>query len=244
MRLALLSDIHGNETALRAVLEDLSKKNASHVAVLGDISYRGPKPKECLDLIRETHGKVIKGNADEWLVRGIKEGEVPQAVYALMQREQAWSYGKMTDEDLRYLNNLPTELEIPLTNRIQLFATHAFPDDLFKVVPEHAENDAFQPYFDHNPRAGFYAYGHIHIPHMRSFSGKTILNTGSIGLPFDGDPSASYVMLERSNDRISPAFYRVAYDIEKAIFDLKDTGYPADALPLLESIYRTGKKPS
>ncbi|ADH99588.1 metallophosphoesterase family protein [Salisediminibacterium selenitireducens] len=243
MRLALLSDIHGNEAALRAVLEDLSRKNASHVAVLGDISYRGPKPKECLDLIRELHGKVIKGNADEWLIRGIREGELPQQAFAIMQREQAWSYGKMTDEGLHYLNQLPTELEIPLTNRIQLYATHAFPDDLFKVIPEHAENSAFDAFFEHNPRAMYYAYGHIHIPHMRNITGNTLLNTGSIGLPFDGNPDASYVMLERTNDSISTSFHRVAYDIEKAVFDLKDTDYPEDAAPLLESIYRTGKKP-
>lgn len=243
MKLALLSDIHGNETALRAVLEDLSAKNASHIAVLGDISFRGPKPKECLDLIRELHGKVIKGNADEWLVRGIQRGEVPDQAFDTMKKEQAWAYSRMTDEGLSYLNELPEEIEVPLTNKTQIYMTHAAPGDLFKVIPEYSSNKAFDTFFEANPRAEFYAYGHIHIPHMRQIEGKNILNTGSIGLPFDGQSKASYVMLERMDESISINFHRVPYDIDKAVFDLKDTNYPDEGRKIVESIYRHAKKP-
>lgn len=243
MKLALLSDIHGNETALRAVLDDLSAKNASHVAVLGDISFRGPKPKECLDLVRELHGKVIKGNADEWLTRGINKGEVPDQALEIMKKEQAWAYSRMSEESLQYLHELPEEMELPLTNRIQLYITHAEPGNLFSIIPEDAPNKAFNSFFDANPRADFYAYGHIHMPHLRQFQGKSILNTGSIGLPFDGLAKSSYVMLERTNDTISTTFHRVAYDVEKAVFDIHHTDYPAEAKNIVETIYRNAKKP-
>ncbi|AOM82852.1 metallophosphoesterase family protein [Salisediminibacterium beveridgei] len=243
MKLALISDIHGNETALRAVLDDLSAKNASHVAVLGDISFRGPKPKECLDLVRELHGKVIKGNADEWLTRGIKKGEVPDQALEIMKKEQAWAHSRMTEESLRHLQELPEELELPLTNRIQLYITHAVPGNLFNVIPEDAPNKTFNSFFEANPRADFYAYGHIHIPHLRQFQGKSILNTGSVGLPFDGQAKASYVMLERMNDTISTTFHRVPYDVEKAVFDMTNSDYPSEGKEIVEAVYRNAKKP-
>ncbi len=77
MKLAFISDIHGNAIALDAVLQDISAKNADKVFVLGDICYRGPEPKRALDLVRSLNCEVIKGNADEWVIRGVREGEVP-----------------------------------------------------------------------------------------------------------------------------------------------------------------------
>ena len=71
MKIAFVSDIHGNATALEAVLADIEKKKADKVVVMGDISYRGPEPKKSLDLVRNLNTAVIKGNADEWLHRGV-----------------------------------------------------------------------------------------------------------------------------------------------------------------------------
>ncbi|MCE7792119.1 metallophosphatase family protein [Salipaludibacillus sp. CUR1] len=243
MKLALISDIHGNEQAFKAVLEDISAIGATHVAVLGDISFRGPKPKQCLDLVRDLDGKVIKGNADEWIVRGVNKGEVPDKALQMMQEEQAWAKEQMTQDDLTYLNELPETVEIPLSNQCQLFACHATPDSLFDIISNEADNKEFSIFTQTNERADYYAYGHIHLPFLRSFESKKIINTGSVGLPFDGDARASYVLFDRSLKDIQVQFRRVSYDVEKACFDLDECGYPEPARQLIKNIYRNAVKP-
>ena len=77
LKLAFISDIHGNAVALDAVLKDMKEKNVEKVFVLGDLCYRGTEPKRSLELVKSLNCDVIKGNADEWVVRGVREGEVP-----------------------------------------------------------------------------------------------------------------------------------------------------------------------
>ncbi|PYZ94562.1 YfcE family phosphodiesterase [Salipaludibacillus keqinensis] len=243
MKLAMISDIHGNEQALQAVLEDISNINASHIAVLGDLSYRGAKPKQCLDIIRGLDAKVIKGNADEWIVRGVREGEVPSKALSMMQAEQGWAKGKLTEDDLLYLDQLPKTLEIPLSNQKQIFACHATPTSMFDVISDQASNDDYQTYVQANERADYYVYGHIHLPFMRSFSGKKVINTGSVGLPFDGDPRASYVVFDRSQKDAQVQFRRVQYDIERACHDLDAEEYPEPARNIVKEIYQSAMKP-
>ncbi|WP_280768171.1 metallophosphoesterase family protein [Salipaludibacillus daqingensis] len=243
MKLAILSDIHGNEQAFKAVLEDISKNNVTHVAILGDISFRGAKPKQCLDLVRQMNAKVIKGNADEWIVRGVRSGEVPEKALSMMQAEQAWAKAKLSDDDLLYLNSLPESLEIPLSNQTQLYACHATPNSLFDIISDQATNDEFQPFVEVNERASYYVYGHIHLPFSRSFSGKKVINTGSVGLPFDGDPRASYLVFDRTEKDVHLQFRRVTYDVEQACKDLDEEGYPESAKDLIKGIYRTAQKP-
>lgn len=243
MKLAILSDIHGNEQAFKAVLEDISNINITHIVVLGDISFRGAKPKECLNLVKDLNAKVIKGNADEWIVRGVKQGEVPEKALSMMQTEQAWAKSKLSDEDLHYLESLPESLEIPLSNQTQLYACHATPNSLFDIIPDQAKNDEFIPFIEANERASYYVYGHIHLPFVRSFSGNKIINTGSVGLPFDGDPRASYVVFNRKDKDVQMQFRRVSYDIEQACTDLDEVGYPESAKDLIKGIYRTALKP-
>ncbi|MCR6106633.1 metallophosphoesterase family protein [Salipaludibacillus agaradhaerens] len=243
MKLALISDIHGNAEALKSVLNDLSIVGATHVAVLGDLSFRGPQPKECLDLVRELQAKVIKGNADEWIVRGIKKGEVPEPAFEMMRQEQAWAKEQLTEEDLNYLSKLPETLELPLSNKEQLYACHATPSSLFDVISNEADNDSFSVYTEANNRATYYAYGHIHLPFLRAFSEKKIMNTGSVGLPFDGDVRASYIVLDSTHNDINIQFRRVSYDVEKACHALDETNYPETAKKVVKKIYTTGSKP-
>ncbi|UTR14680.1 metallophosphatase family protein [Salipaludibacillus sp. LMS25] len=243
MKLALISDIHGNAEALKSVINDLSTVGATNVAVLGDLAFRGPQPKECLNLVRELQGKVIKGNADEWIVRGIKKGEVPAQALNMMQTEQAWAKEHLTEDDLDYLSKLPETLEIPLSNQEQLYACHATPNSLFDILSNEADNESFSIFTEANNRATYYAYGHIHLPFLRAFSKKKIINTGSVGLPFDGDVRASYIVLDSTHHDINIQFRRVSYDVEKACHALDETNYPEAAKKVVKKIYTTGSKP-
>ncbi|MBX6395613.1 MAG: metallophosphoesterase, partial [Alicyclobacillaceae bacterium] len=91
MRIAFLSDIHGNAEALEAVLADVREKGVDRIAVLGDLAYRGPEPARAIDLIRElaeNGAEVIQGNADLWAVRGVEAGEVPDRLLDVMREER------------------------------------------------------------------------------------------------------------------------------------------------------------
>lgn len=100
MRFAFISDIHGNAEALEKVLEDMEVKQVDRIAVLGDLAYRGPEPAKSIDLIRSLNTDVLKGNADQWIIRGVREGEVPNQALEIMQKEQQWTREQLTDEHI------------------------------------------------------------------------------------------------------------------------------------------------
>lgn len=101
MRVAFIADIHGNGVALDAVLEDIEKRKVDRIAVLGDITFRGPEPKRVLERVRGLPADVIKGNADEWTVRGVRPGEVPEAARGMMNRERRWTAAQLDEEALQ-----------------------------------------------------------------------------------------------------------------------------------------------
>ncbi|MFK4998273.1 metallophosphoesterase family protein [Bacillus sp. N9] len=125
--------MHGNAIALDAVLQDIRERNVDKIFVLGDISYRGPEPQRALDLVRSLNCDVIKGNADEWVVRGVNEGEVPDQVLAMMNKERDWIYSQLDKASIDYLKNLPVNLSIE-EEGVRIDAFHASPNSLFDVV--------------------------------------------------------------------------------------------------------------
>lgn len=225
MKLAFISDIHGNAVALEAVLEDTKKKNIDKVYVLGDICYRGPEPKKALDLVRSLQTVVIKGNADEWVVRGVQQGEVPEHALEIMTKERDWTYSKLEASDIDYLSQLPTDLCLN-EQGIDLYAFHATPTDLFEVIPQHADDSFFYEKVFSKKDSSIYLYAHIHKPYIRYSNGKVIMNIGSVGLPFDGVTKASYGTITIADGGFTTSIERVAYDTEKVMTQYTDVNYP------------------
>ena len=224
MRLALISDIHGNANALDAVLADITEKKVDQVCVLGDICYRGPEPQRSLDLVRALNTDVIKGNADEWVVRGVNQGEVPDQALEMMNKERDWICSQLSEESLDYLRNLPTELQLTI-NGTKIHAFHATPNSLFDVVLPHEDDDALTTKMM-GKQADIYVYAHIHRPFIRYINGKCIMNIGSVGLPFDGLKKASYALIDSMEDGFQTSIVRVGYDVNLTIDQFKKSTYP------------------
>lgn len=224
MRLAFLSDIHGNAVALEAVLEDISKRNIDKIIVLGDISYRGPEPKRALELVKSLNTDVIKGNADEWVVRGIKEGEVAESAFQMMNKERDWIYKQLNEEDIRYLDELPTEMKLEAED-IMIHAFHATPSSLFDVV-QPFESDAALIDKLMRSDADLFVYAHIHKPFIRYIEGKCLMNIGSVGLPFDGLTKSSYAIVDIKEGDFQTSIVRVGFDLEKVIKQYQEGDYP------------------
>ncbi|GGC84710.1 serine/threonine protein phosphatase [Thalassobacillus devorans] len=225
MRLAFLSDIHGNARALEAVLEDIEKRNVDQLFVLGDIAYRGLEPERSVELVRGLDSQVIKGNADEWIVRGVQDGEVPDKVIEGMNQERAWAHANMTSESVNYLNELPREITEEYKG-INIHGFHATPADLFEVVLPDATEDEMKDRLMVNQLADVYIYGHIHKPYIRYINGKMVVNTGSVGLPFDGLAQPSYVLIDIGENGVQSSIVRTNYELAGLVEDIEVSDYP------------------
>lgn len=224
MKIAFISDIHGNANALDAVIRDLNERNVEKVYVLGDISYRGPEPQRSLDLVRSLNTDVIKGNADEWVVRGVKEGEVPEQVRDRMNEERDWIHAHLTEESIEYLRNLKTELKLQVHD-LKIHAYHANPDNLFDIVLPYESDETLTSKMMVEA-ANLYVYAHIHRPYIRYINGKCIMNIGSVGLPFDGLTKASYGIVDIHEGHFQTSIVRIPYDINQTINQIVNSDYP------------------
>lgn len=220
MKYAFISDIHGNAVALEAVLQDIERNKVDKIIVLGDLCFRGPEPKKSLDLIRSLNTDVIKGNADEWVVRGVQQGEVPDQNLPIMNKEREWTVSQLESADLDYLVKLPQSLTFQAEDQtIKVF--HATPDSLFEIVRPNTDNEIiFEKMMNSDEQ--IFVYAHIHTPFIRYIKGKVIINIGSVGLPFDGLQKASYGIVEVDSGKIRTSIERVDFDVEK-VMDLYET---------------------
>jgi putative phosphoesterase len=222
MRIAIISDVHGNLVALEAVLADLEQQRPDLVAHGGDLAFNGPRPAECVDRIRQLGWPGVRGNMDEALETHL--GRNPSI---------DWARERVGEERNRWLQDLA--LEWRHDDRLAL--VHAVPGDLWKAVGP--ESDDVQLSGIYGPLGARLAvYGHIHRPYIREIGDLTVANTGSVGLPFDGDPRASYLLVTDGR----PEARRVAYDVERAMREVEASGHP-DA-KTIAGIYRRAAPPA
>ncbi|MET1029416.1 metallophosphoesterase family protein [Domibacillus tundrae] len=225
MKIAFISDVHGNAVALEAVLKDIETKRIDKIYVLGDLCYRGPEPKRSLELIQALKTDVIKGNADEWVLRGVQEGEVPNQALEMMNKEREWTVSQLTKTDLDYLAQLPTDLRFDASG-LAINVFHATPDSLFEVVLPSESDEVIKTKLISSTDSDIYVYAHIHKPYIRYINGKMVINTGSVGLPFDGVKKSSYAIVDIEGNRVSTSIERVEYNCEKVINQYQDLNYP------------------
>jgi putative phosphoesterase len=236
MRLAIVSDIHGNLTALEAVIADLKRASPDLVVHGGDLAASGNRPAEVVDRIRDLGWPGVLGNTDEMLWapeqfdRQMKRAAKLRVLLETLFHEFAPATRELLgDERIQWLRALPSELR-----NQDLLLMHASPGDLWQApMPDCEEQQLLATY----SRAGaaIVVYGHIHRPYVRQVSGLVVANSGSVGMPYDGDSRASYLIVEDGNVTIR----RVEYDVEAEIKLLLNSGYPRAAW--LSEIRRHGK---
>lgn len=225
MKIAFISDIHGNAVALESVLAHIQKNKIDKIYVLGDLCYRGPEPKRSMEMIRSLDTEVIKGNADEWVVRGVRAGEVPDKALEMMNRERDWTVSKLDAFDLVYLQMLPTEINF-IVEGIPITLFHATPESLFEVVLPFVDDEGVAAKLMTSRDAQIHICGHIHKPYIRYLRGKIVINTGSVGLPFDSLAMASYATVEIVEGDIKTTIERVSYDVEQVVEQYLNANYP------------------
>ena len=222
MRIAIVSDIHGNLTALEAVITELRAQAPDLVLQGGDLPYGGCHAAEVMDRVAELGWPGVVGNTDEvlWNGDGLKRMmvETPKLAPLLTVIEQCATATKslLGESRLKRLQALPMEI-----HEGDLVLLHASPGDLWKSPTDPSDDDALERVYD-PLRAGIVVYGHIHRPFIRNCSGFTVCNSGSVGMPYDGDPRASYLLLTDGRAEIR----RVEYDIDRETRCLLASNYP------------------
>ena len=219
MRITVISDIHSNNDALTAVLETIRDYDA--LICLGDLVGYGAEPNEVVETIRMMKPQVIiAGNHDYATVTGDTSDFVHHAVKAI-----EWTRKRLTTENMKYLSNLPYSSTF-VANQVTLKAYHGSPRDplneyIYPGIPSFILKNLLEM-----AETNILLLGHTHIAFDARIDTKLLINPGGVGQPRDGDPRASYAIIEIAQGRISYVTRRVKYDIDSAASKILQSSLP------------------
>ncbi len=228
MRVALLSDIHGNLVALQAVLDDLTRQGAfDEVVVAGDLVWSGPWPADVVDRVRSLTDAVIQGNTDAFFRR--TAGDVPSG-----KREERfatqlqWMREQLGAERAAYLAGLPFSHRISPAPGRDLLVVHANPTDLERAITPKMSDGELDALLG-EPGCGAWAalaFGHLHIPFTRHWRDRLLVDVASAGLSMDGDPRAAYAILTWTGQAWQAEHRRVFYNVSVVAHQMRTGGMP------------------
>lgn len=223
MRIAILSDIHGNLAGLDACLNDLAQQGgADTIVAAGDLCVDGPKPKKVLQRLIDVGVVCVRGNTDRELFERADE-----KMSAMDRSQLEWTRKQLGDKLLAWLGDLPFSLRFGDAGA-ELLVVHANPtNDHEHLWPD--ADDAMLERLVGNETAAAIAFGHLHLPYARVWHGKLLVNVASAGLPKDGDARASYAILTQRSGGWQARHRRVEFDVKKVATQITDCGIPGSA---------------
>ncbi|MGH2513588.1 MAG: metallophosphoesterase family protein [Candidatus Limnocylindrales bacterium] len=231
-RIAILSDVHGNRVALEAVRAVLRRERPDAVMVCGDLALNGPDPAGVIDSVRELEAEgalVVAGNTDI----AVADFDYSAAFPAMMDgvpesiRSAAeWAHAQLGDERVDWLRRLPAERRLRV-GPVLLLATHASPG---------SQTDGFDQALDPNVTieraartdARLICCGHTHLPEVRDLGWKVVVNAGSAGYVFDGEPTASWAILDINGEDVTAEIRRTEFDALGVSDEIAARGLPGD----------------
>jgi predicted phosphodiesterase len=245
MQVAIFSDVHGNLTALEAVLDDIAKQKPDLTLFAGDLCVYGARPAGCIERLRKEDLSGVSGETDEW----ISNQPLLSADTQSEERERGeeaddaagWAWARLEEMDRAWLRTLPPFCRVSPTihPKDDLFVVHASPDEANHqsiLPPERVQkrlygevkqpDDALRPLLK-GLFTGILAFGHVRVPGIRYWQDLTLANISSVSLPEDGDSRAKYGLFTWKDGggwTIEHCF--VAYDVDAEVDLLKDLKPP------------------
>lgn len=237
MKIAVLSDVHGNIPALEAVLEDIIRWGAEEVIVNGDLVNRGPCSLDVLQLLQREAplSRMLRGNHENWLLHAAEHGPNPESNTYEIDRFAHFAVAQL-DDALSQLRQWEDHLDLEDMEGGSLHITHGSRLGDRKGIQPECEGEELERKLG-DPRDLFIA-SHTHRAFTRRHNGTLVINTGSVGQPFDGDERASYARLEYRGGRWLGAIHRVRYDRAQATEDFERSGFLEQGGALTRVIYR------
>jgi predicted phosphodiesterase len=245
MRILLISDIHGNYPALRAIDRQLDAASFDYIINSGDSLVYAPFPNETLDWLSSHQTVSILGNTDRKVIKLLsgksfkKPGKPEKRIMYTSTAEQ------LTTINRRYLLSLATTCELQLSplggtakkHRKSLGVFHGSPDDhdefLFADTP-----DARFRQLAGRTDCQIVVTGHSHTPYHKTLSNVHFINPGSVGRMFDGDPRASCAILELTADTLTVQHLRISYEIAEVVAKIRENNLPE----IYAEMFQIGRK--
>ncbi len=228
MRIAVISDIHGNLTALRTILPEI--KEVDRVVCLGDVAAVGPQPHEVIAFLRKTKWPCVMGNADESLANSIlgeyEKSKAPEDEKRRLRALDEWTSARLDQSDRRFLLGLKPTITIR-DGRNSLLCYHGSPrSNTERITPTLPDDQVAKILGDR--RATVFAGGHTHAQMIRRLGSSMIVNPGSVGLPFETDSAgktvnptwAEYSIVTFDGQNLGVELRRAGYEkagLEKAV---------------------------
>jgi putative phosphoesterase len=228
MRILVVADIHGNWPALQAI-------NEPHdvCVCLGDLVDYALEAKPCIDWVRRNARHAIRGNHDHGMAQNVTIVGRTGFKY-LSGVTRAIVRPTLDEDEFHYLARMPVSRTVTLDNSRYLLV-HATPRDPLDEYAG-AEPEFWQRRLE-NIDADVICVGHTHQPYVLEVGDKLVLNPGSVGQPRDGDPRASYAVIEDYKVELK----RVEYPVEDAVRPILDSALPDQAKEMLAEVLRTGR---
>lgn len=224
MRIALISDIHGNDTALEAVLDDIRAQGADSIICLGDAATLGPQPGEVLERLKSLECRLVMGNHDAALLEPEKAADFKIAAHLTSSLQ--WCLDKLTSDDFEFLRAFEPNLKISLGNDEAMLCYHGSPasniTNIFAETPLTNLDRLFAGY-----SATIMAGGHTHLQMLRYYNGRIVVNPGSAGNVFltpltnSSQPTllpwAEYAIIDHQSGRTTVELKRVPFDVARLL---------------------------
>ena len=220
IKVAIISDIHGNSIALKEVLKDAKNNNVDDYIFSGDLVNDLPFGNETLEIVKSTSDKVLKGNKEQYLI----EFEEEKYDWDNIQfKNTRFMYNELTEENKAYIRNLPHCMHLEYEG-VKLLVAHGSPKSVEELL-NHRFKDLIEKYVDEID-ADTLIFGHTHEAMWYEYiNGKLVLNAGCAGVSPHYIGKAEYVILSINNGKIENIDLRlVDYDIEKVKQKIIESG--------------------
>lgn len=227
MKVAVLSDIHGNAVALNYAIKDLKSLGINKIIILGDIVMKGPMPSESLELLRNSDLEIIawvKGNTDLWFEE-ITDSFIPST----SREKELYTYYKYAkdnlDEDqLLFIKELPLECSITL-NGVKALCVHGTPQSIVEAIDGSVSEEEMKRAVN-GVNEQVILSGHSHTSFIGEVDNKKIFNVGSVGNSLDGDNRISYGVLDFTDNEMKLVNRRISYPLNEIIDMAANSRFP------------------
>ncbi len=233
MRIAVISDIHGNCLALDAVLADIHQLAIEQIVFLGDAIQGGAQPAETVQRLQALNCPVVMGNADAWLLTG-KETSQNEQMSESQPATRLWSLAQLSEKDRAWIASFSPTIEIPLEVGKKLLCFHGSPHSFDDILLPDTPEEEFRRLLG-GFEAALMCGGHTHTQQWRRLGNAWYFNPGSVGLaynwrlpdePFHADPWADYAIVTSEGERIGVEFRHVPFDVDELVRVIRASGKP------------------
>ena len=233
----MLGDIHANYPAFNAVVKQFRPDRFDFIINTGDLTVYSTFPNETIKWFRQRKKSIcILGNTDRRILRILKGKKIGRPKKKEKRLMYFWTSEKLLPDNIEYLKSLPKQTDLSL-GAIQIGVFHGTFDDADETLFPHGPDARFIELANDSPYH-IHIMGHSHVPYYRIVDGVHFINPGSVGRMFDGDPRASFAILEVSSARINVKHFRIPYPVYEVVSGLKDNHLP----DIYSKMFRTGKK--